>query len=66
MPSIRTVNNTLRRDAAKANVRCSIEFNTIPVVDTMLLGLSRVEKWLMRYVNPPFGASLVVSAQRRR
>ena len=66
MPSIRTINNTLRRDTAKANVRCSIELKTIPVIDTILLGLSRLEKWLRGYVNLPFVASLVVSAERRR
>ena len=63
--SIRTVNNILRRDAAEANIRASIELKTIPLVNKIFLELLRMENWLMRYINLPFGASLLVLAEKK-
>ena len=65
MLSIRMINNTLRRNEAKRNARTSIELKTVPLVNRIFLELLRLEKWLMRYLDLPFGASLMVLAEKR-
>jgi len=65
MLSIRMINNTLRRNEAKRNVRTSIELKTIPLVNRIFLESLRLEKWLMRYLHLPFGASLLVLAEKK-
>jgi len=44
--------------------RMSLETKTIPVVNEVFLGLLRLERFLLRYFNLPFGGSLVVLAER--
>ena len=65
MLSIRMVNNNLRRNEAKRNARTSIELKTVPLVNRIFLELLRLEKWLMRYLDLPFGASLLVIAAKK-
>jgi len=65
MLSIRIINNTLRRNEAKRNARTSIELKTVPLVNRIFLELLRLEKWLLRYLDLPFGASIMVLAEKR-
>ena len=65
MLSIRMINNTLRTNEAKRNVKTSIEFRTVPLVNRIFLELLRLEKWLLRYLDLPFGASIMVLAEKR-
>lgn len=65
MLSIRMINNTLRRNEAKRNARTSIELKTVPLVNRIFLELLRLEKWLLRYLDLPFGASIMVLAEKR-
>ena len=65
MLSIRMINNTLWRNEAKRNARTSIELKTVPLVNRIFLELLRLEKWLLRYLDLPFGASIMVLAEKR-
>jgi len=65
MLSIRMINNTLRRNEAKRNARTSIELKTVPLVNRIFLELLRLEKWLLRYLDLPFGASLLIIAAKK-
>ena len=65
MLSIRIINNTLRRNEAKHIARTSIELKTVPLVNRIFLELLRLERWLMKYLDLPFGASLIVLAGKR-
>jgi len=65
MLSIRIINNTLRRNEAKRNARTSIELKTVPLVNRIFLELLRLEKWLLRYLDLPFGASLLIIAAKK-
>ncbi len=63
MLGIRSVSR-LRSDKAQADVRASVEFKTIPVLNGALLWLFRIERFLLRHWSLPFGASLLVVAQK--
>lgn len=48
----------------KRDAKSSIEMKTIPVINEMLLLFMRLEKLLLRYINLPIGASLIVLAEK--
>ena len=43
----------------------SLEFKTLPVINDIFLALLRLEKYLIRNIDLPFGASLLVMARKR-
>jgi SAM-dependent methyltransferase len=63
--SIRLISNILWRERLRSDRRVRIELKTIPIVNSIFLGLLRLEKWLMRYINLPFGTSLLVLAEKK-
>ena len=42
----------------------SVEFRTVPIINEVLLVMLRFEKWLLRYINLPFGASIIILADK--
>ena len=48
----------------KVSSEC-LELKTIPVLNAMFLGILRFERFLLRYFNLPFGASLIVLAEKK-
>jgi len=48
----------------KQNIKASPEVRTIPIINEVFLGLLRLEKQLVRHLNLPFGASLLVLAEK--
>lgn len=62
---IRVLSNVLWRGGGKRNAKTSLEVKTIPVVNEMLLLFMRAEKRLLRYLNFPIGASLLVLAEKK-
>lgn len=58
-------NMFLRGKDEKRNISASLEVRTIPIVNQVFLGLLKLERWLMRFVNLPFGTSLLVLAEKR-
>jgi SAM-dependent methyltransferase len=48
----------------KKDVKTSLEMKTILVINEFLLLFMRMEKILLRYLNIPFGASLIVLAEK--
>lgn len=63
--SIRVFSNILWHGGGKRNVKTSLEVKTIPVVNEILLLFMRAEKRLLRYLNLPLGASLLVLAEKK-
>jgi len=64
--AIRVTNNILHgQKDKKQNAKASLEVRTIPLVNDVFLGLLRLERRLIRYVDLPFGASLLVLAERK-
>ena len=63
--SIRLISNILWREQVRSDRQVRIELKTIPIVNSIFLGLLRLEKWLIRYVNLPFGTSLLVLAEKK-
>ena len=61
---IRLIGNIPRKNK-KQGIKASLEVRTIPVVNEVFLGLLRLERWLIRYLNLPIGASLLVLAEKR-
>jgi SAM-dependent methyltransferase len=49
----------------RPDVQNSFELKTIPLVNGLLLWMLRVEKWLIRHVNLPLGASLLILAEKK-
>jgi len=43
-----------------------LEVRTIPILNDVFLMLLRLEKWLMKFINLPFGTTLLVVAQKPR
>jgi SAM-dependent methyltransferase len=62
---IRLIGNIKQHeDNRQKRFSASLETKTIPVLNEVFLGLLRLEKLLLRYFNLPFGASLVVLAEK--
>ncbi len=53
-----------RKDNKKLTIGTSLETKTIPILNEVFLASLRLEKFLLRYFNLPFGASLVVLAEK--
>jgi 2-polyprenyl-3-methyl-5-hydroxy-6-metoxy-1,4-benzoquinol methylase len=49
----------------KDDIQTSLELKTIPVINNAFLASLRLEKYLVRYLNLPFGASLLVVAAKK-
>jgi len=49
----------------QSDVNTSIEVQTIPVVNELLLWILRLEKQLLKHINLPMGASLLVLAEKK-
>jgi len=49
----------------KDEAMTSLEFKTVPVINDIFLALLRLEKYLIRNINLPFGASLIIMARKR-
>jgi SAM-dependent methyltransferase len=67
LAAIRLIGNIKKHEGKenkKPTIGASLETNTIPILNEAFLGLLRLEKFLLRYFNLPFGASLVVLAEK--
>jgi len=53
-----------RKENKKLTIGTSLETKTIPILNELFLASLRLEKFLLRYFNLPFGASLVVLAEK--
>ena len=49
----------------KDYIKTSLELKTIPVINNVFLASLRLEKYLIRYLNLPFGASLLILAAKK-
>jgi len=49
----------------KQGIQTSLELKKIPVINSVFLAFLRLEKYLIRYLNIPSGASLLVIATRK-
>jgi len=49
----------------RPDVKTSIEVQTIPVVNELFLWILRLEKQLLKHVNLPLGASLLILAEKK-
>jgi len=58
-------NRTRRQEGKRQGLDGSLETKTIPVLNDIFLGLLRFEKYLMRRFNLPFGASIIILAERK-
>lgn len=64
--AIRLVSNILHRQKDEnQNTKASLELTTIPIVNDVFLGLLRLERRLIRCLALPFGASLLVLAEKK-
>jgi SAM-dependent methyltransferase len=61
---IGNIKNHARKDNKKLTIDASLETKTIPILNEVFLASLRLEKFLLRYFNLPFGASLVVLAEK--
>jgi len=65
LAAIRLINNMLRGKKDKQqNGNASLEVRTVPIVNEVFLGLLKLERWLIRYLDLPFGASLLVLGEK--
>lgn len=65
LAAIRLIGNIKQhKDDKQIRVSASLETKTVPILNELLLGLLRLEKFLLRYFNLPFGASLVILAEK--
>jgi SAM-dependent methyltransferase len=62
---IRLLNNIFRKRGRKNNLSTSVEVKTIPLVNELFLFSLTIEKYLIRHMNLPFGASLVLIAEKK-
>lgn len=53
------------RKPEEDGIQTSLEFKTIPVINSVFLASLRLEKYLIRCLNLPFGASLLIFATKR-
>jgi len=49
----------------KGDIQASLELKTIPVINSVFLASLRLEKYLIRHLNLPFGASLLILAEKK-
>jgi SAM-dependent methyltransferase len=64
LTGIRLIGNITRKASKKQASKASLEVSTIPIVNKVFLGLLRLERYLIRYLNLPLGASLLVLAEK--
>jgi len=65
LAAIRLISNLRQRKGDRQErAGGSLETKTVPVLNEVFLGLLRLERLLLRHFNLPFGASLVVLAER--
>jgi 2-polyprenyl-3-methyl-5-hydroxy-6-metoxy-1,4-benzoquinol methylase len=66
MAAIRLIGNIKHhQEDRQIGVSAYLETKTIPVLNEAFLELLRLEKFLLRYCNLPFGASLIVLAEKQ-
>jgi SAM-dependent methyltransferase len=62
---IRLIGNVFHgKKDEKQNIKAYLEVRTIPIINEVFLGLLKLEKQLVRYLDLPFGASLLVLAEK--
>lgn len=65
LAAIRLIGNIKRhKDDRQEGISASLETRTVPILNEVFLGLLRLEKFLLRYFNLPFGASLIVLVEK--
>lgn len=64
LAAIRLISNMFQGGKNAEDVRPSLEFRTVPVVNEVFLGLLKLERLLIRYLSLPFGSSLLVLAEK--
>lgn len=65
LAGIRLIGNMLRGGQSGEDINSSLEVKTVPIVNEVFLGLLRLEKLLIRFLNLPFGTSLLVLAEKK-
>jgi len=63
--SMRLINSIIRGESARRYGKSDTEHKIIPFVNGAFLRLLRLEECLIRYINFPFGACLVVLAEKK-
>jgi len=61
---LRTLKDRFSRSRSATLERLPNELRIIPIFNSLCLSLLRLEKWLMRYVDLPYGVSLLVLARK--
>jgi len=65
LAAMRLLSRVLRgKEGERSGTKTSLELKTVPVINDVFLALLRLEKYLIRYVNLPFGASLLITAAK--
>jgi hypothetical protein len=65
LAAIRMAGNILHGAGGESKRKAHLEERNVPIINDFFLGLLRLEKWLLRYFTLPFGASLLVLAQKK-
>lgn len=64
--AIRLITKALPVNNKKRKIENVLEANTIPVINNIFSALLKLEMLLMRYINLPFGSSLLVLAEKKK
>lgn len=65
LAAIRMAGNILHGAGGGGKGRAHLEERNVPIINDFFLGILGLEKWLLRYFTLPFGASLLVLAQKK-
>ena len=56
--------NRITKNKTEAALNTYLEVKTFPIINDIFLAFLRLEKWLMKYANLPFGTTLLVVARK--
>jgi len=66
LAGMRMLHRVVRGKAVdRSGTRTSLELKTVPVLNDVFLAFLRLEKHLIKHINLPFGASLLITAVKR-
>jgi len=65
LAAVRKISDILPKTSGKHDIKTYRELKTVPVVNDIFLGLLRLEKTLLKYLNLPFGGSLLALAEKK-
>ncbi len=62
--AVRLLGKSFSAGRVEFDIKKSPELKTLPVINEIFLISLRIEKWLMNYVSLPFGASIIILAEK--